>query len=251
MLHRCFIVLLAAAALTGCATQTKTPAQSKRMQALERKLKAQQMQIEDLKEKNFVLESRKSLKQQAAEEIKTDEAIVTSEPPANLPESFKPPQKATVSKNLPTMLPSKKADTAPPPIAVTPDKTGEHYLYSKVLETYRDRNAEELQRTVELLLKSYPESVFNDRAIYLEGLLAFEQQDFKTAQAKFDKILREYPRSNKAVAAIFAKASIDKRLGHAASARKGFLQVKDLYPGSPEAARVSVELKLLEKHRES
>ena len=89
----------------------------------------------------------------------------------------------------------------------------------------------------------------------MSGLLAFESGDLRLALRQFDKLLRDYPRSNKAVAALFAKASIEKRTGHIGIAKRGFLQLRDLYPGSPEAARVSVELKLLEsaslKQRES
>ena len=72
---------------------------------------------------------------------------------------------------------------------------------------------------------------------------------------QFQKLLQDYPRSNKAVAALFAKGSIERRTGRTRDAKKSFFQVRDLFPGSPEAARVSVELKLLEmstsKKRES
>ncbi len=252
-----FLVTLA---LTGCATSSQN---EKRVQALQLKLKKQRAKLQDLKERNLVLERRVKAAKPAQEiSDSAGEAVVEvqpqSEPPSELPASFTASATGAapvIGKNLPNRLPSKLAMTPSPAIAVDSEKTGEHFLYSKILDTYRAKNAEELDRTQQLLLKSYPESVFADNSIYLTGLLAFEKQDYKTALKSFDKLLREYPRSNKAVAALFAKASVEKRMGHATEAKKSFIQVRDLFPGSPEAARVSVELKLLEsasvKRRES
>lgn len=263
--------------LAGCATHSKT---DKRVHALELKLKKQRAKLQDLKERNLVLERRVKTAPAAGEdgsgERRAEDSIVQSAPPAELPGSFVAAPagmspKVTVAPNLPAKLPAKPAAVAqaatvtaqapaaqpqaPAATRVATEKTGEHFLYSKIIDTYRSKNKEELERTQQLLLKSYPESVFADNSIYLAGLLAFEQQDYKAALRHFDKLLKEYPRSNKAVAALFAKASVEKRLGRAFDAKRGFIRVRDLYPGSPEAARVSVELKLLEsasvKSRES
>lgn len=251
------ISLVLALLVAGCATQTKS---DKRMQVLEMKLKKQRVKLQDLKERNMVLE-RRAKSPKVAQEIseQVGEAIVQSEPPAELPGSFEAvaagtTPKVTVATNAPSKLPAKLA-VAPTPISVASEMTGEHFLYSKILETYRSKNKEELDRTQQLLMKSYPESVFADNSLYLAGLLAFEKQDYKTALRQFDKLLSEYPRSNKAVAALFARASVEKRMGRSQDAKRSYMHVRDLYPGSPEAARVSVELKLLEpasvKHRES
>lgn len=239
---------------TGCATTSAGTSDAKAVLALQRRLKKQAALIQDLKERNLVLEKRQHSR--AADDVAvSDEGeslaapAVTSEPPAPLPASFTAGQiaPAKVSRTAPVATPE--------PVSVSPAKTGEHYLYSKILETYRSRNALELQKTLGLLLKTYPESVFADNAIYMSGLLAFESGDYASASKAFDKLLKDYPRSNKAVAALFAMASIEKRTGRVLDAKRAFLQLRDLYPGSPEAARVSVELKLLEsaslKHRES
>jgi len=265
---RSCIALALSLGLVGCATQPKA---DKRVHALELKLKKQRALLQDVKERNLVLEKRVKVERGSVEIGESiGEAVVTSEPPTPLPASFAPTESVTTSKNLPNKLPAKLAvapaaiirkpaapapTAAPVPISVSTEKTGEHFLYSKILETYRTKNQIELERSTQLLIKSYPESVFADNAVYLGGLLAFENQDYKAALAKFDQLLRDYPRSNKAVAAMFAKASVEKRLGRTRDAKRGFIQVRDLFPGSPEAARVSVELKLLEatslKRRES
>jgi TolA-binding protein len=123
--------------------------------------------------------------------------------------------------------------------------TGEHFLYSKVLETYQKRNAAELQKSMQMLLRSYPDSVFADNALYLAGMLALEIGDSARAASYFERVLAEHPLGNKAVSALFAKAVVEKRNKKYNEARKLLEKVRVQYPGSPEAARVKLELELL------
>ncbi len=253
-ISRCFVVslsILLAATLNGCASKP-TLSETKRVQALERKLRKQSARLQDLKERNFVLEKRGVNRGSAAAtvpatvpaSVPASAAVIDVATGADLgvsiadPNPVETPPKATASKAV-----ASKSSAA---ISISPEKTGEHYLYSKVLETYRARNPREMETTLGLLLKSYPESVFADNALYLSGLMSFEKGDLSGAKMKFDRLLRDFPRSNKAVAALFAKASMERKIGRANEAKRGFLHVRDLFPGSPEAARVAVELKLIE-----
>ncbi len=240
-ISRCFYVsllILTAAAFSGCASSPAS-ADAKKMQALERKLKKQSARLQDLKERNLVLEKRG---------VHPSPAV--TDPVMDLASDAEPGVSIAIPNNA-ALIPktsSLKSATLKPtlPISVSPEKTGEHFLYSKVLETYRARNVREMETTLGLLLKSYPDSVFADNALYLSGLMSFENGDLNDSRSKFDRLLRDYPRSNKAVAALFAKASIERKFGRSREARRGFVQVRDLFPGSPEAARVAVELKLIE-----
>jgi TolA-binding protein len=168
---------------------------------------------------------------------------------------------------LPAVLPAKKIATAPSQIlpaqsrpqakleSVGSAETGEHFLYSKILETYRKKNVAEMDQSVRLLLKAYPDSVFADNAFYLSGLLAYERENFDRALSLMNRVVRDFPRGNKAVSALMAKASIEKKMGQTSEARRSLIRVQSLYPGSPEANHVAVELKLLDlaakKKRES
>lgn len=274
--------LLTSVAFVGCATPPPKPKASvdstAKIRRLKTQIRKQNQMIQDLKERNLVLEKRDSNGASVRPEI------ADAETPTQLPGSFDAKELAAAaaldggesiggpvaSPVLPTKLPAKSVQakvqaqpqaTVQPqapapapasapmpqtPISVSPAKTGEHFLYSKILETYRSHNEDEMQKTLQLLLKTYPESVFADNALYMSGLMAFEMGNLNLAQKQFERLLKEYPRSNKAVSALFAKASIEKRTGRAASAKRGFARVLDLYPGSPEAQRVSTELKLLE-----
>lgn len=246
--------LLTSVTLIGCATtppKTKASVDSQaQVRRLQSQLRKQKQVIQDLKEKNLVLEKRETLNTGMKPEVSDAEA------PTQLPGSFDAKELADAAALdrgesiggaapvLPQRLPQKQA--AQTPISVSPAKTGEHFLYSKILETYRSRNDDEMQKTLQLLLKTYPESVFADNALYLSGLMAFESGNLSVAQKQFERLLKDYPRSNKAVSALFAKASIEKRLGRGGNAKRGFVKIRDQYPGSPESQRASTELKLLD-----
>jgi TolA-binding protein len=286
------LALVVSVSLVGCATAQQKPKSvvdsGTRVRRLKSQLKKQKSLIQDLKERNLVLEKRKQIEAASGPEIADaekaadlpgsfdekeiadakayagGESIGGPAPAPVLPTRLPPKMSASRKQGIEAKIPAKlsqaslaaeiasqepiptPAPVPQTPISVSPAKTGEHFLYSKILETYRSHNEEEMQKTLQLLLKTYPESVFADNALYLSGLLSFEQGNLKLAQKQFERLLKEYPRSNKAVSSLFAKAAIEKRTGRLSSAKKSFVRVRDLYPGSPEAARVSVELKLLE-----
>jgi TolA-binding protein len=118
-------------------------------------------------------------------------------------------------------------------------------LYGKILDLYQARNANELQNTLDVLLKRYSQSVFVPHAIYLSGLLAFESKNDEKARREFVRVANQYPQSGKAVAAMFAIAEIDKRSNRTALAIRELNHVNQSYPGSREAMRSQLELKLL------
>jgi TolA-binding protein len=139
-----------------------------------------------------------------------------------------------------------KADGA---VAAPPQQdvqTSEQRLYSKVLESYRRHSVAETTKSVQLLLKTYPDSVYADNALYLAGLLSFEKGDLARAAEFMERVLREYPRGNKVVSALFAKAMIQKNQGRWLDARNILRGVRQHYPGSPEAARAVLELKFID-----
>ena len=103
----------------------------------------------------------------------------------------------------------------------------------------------ELKKSTELLLKSYPDSVFADNALYLDGLLCFEANQLPQAEQFLNRVISELPQSNKVVAAIFAKAMIAKKMKKYGQAESVLQQVARTFPGSPEAGRVNFEIKLM------
>jgi TolA-binding protein len=118
-------------------------------------------------------------------------------------------------------------------------------LYAKVISTYRQKDSAALKRVSEILLKTYPQSVFADRAIYLNAHLAFENSNDALALSECEKIIHNYPNAHKLVSTYFLEALILKKKGRVKEARNVLNEIQAFYPGSPEAFRTPVELKLL------
>ena len=212
--------------------------------ALHRELKKQQAVIEELREKNLVLERR--LQIQTAPPlppIATDATPLVAAPASvQVNPKLDPEAQALVAavKGLPQLAPVRR------PVDVDPSLDGDKLLYSKVLETYRRHDAGEMKKAVDILIKTYPDSIHADNALYLEGLLAVEKEDRANALLVLERALREYPNGNKAVASLFLKAIVEKQLGQFPEARRDLNLVARIYPGSPEARRVNLELRLFD-----
>lgn len=219
-------IVASCVAFTGCSTMRnsqQTNDYQERIQFLERELRRRQLEIQDLKERNLVLEQR----------LRRGDSSVEAPAVETMQKSG---QKATAPHDQ-SPAPAKMSASEP---------TGDQMLYSKILQTYRKRNLSEMEKSLALLMKTYPESVYADNALYLCGQLAYEQGDYQLAGQYMDRVLRLYPKGNKSVSALFAKAIIEKKQSRFGQAKRLLEQLRDQYPGSPEAMRVATELKLIE-----
>jgi TolA-binding protein len=124
-------------------------------------------------------------------------------------------------------------------------KIKEEDLYAEVITAYKSGNDIALKARSQTFLKRFPQSQFADNVIYLSGLLALQNHGYPEALRQFQKVIKFYPNSNKAVSAQFSKAITYKRLNLDAEAKRVFKEVMVKYPGSPESFRAEAELKLL------
>lgn len=124
-------------------------------------------------------------------------------------------------------------------------ETGESLLYGKVMQSYKRRDHEQLGRAVRLFLKTYPQSVHADNALYLEAMAAIEAKRWDAAEQTLDQLLRTYPHGNKAVSALFARAVVARNRRDFASARSLLNRLSRDYPGSVESERVQLEQRLV------
>ncbi len=125
------------------------------------------------------------------------------------------------------------------------DANPEHLLYAKVIESYRKGDSSLLNKSVRMFLKTYPQSVHADNALYLNGLLALSKESFKRALKNFNLVSRFYPTGNKVPAALLSKGITLRKLGKKDQAKKVFKNVRKKYPGSPEYFQSDFQLKLL------
>ena len=117
--------------------------------------------------------------------------------------------------------------------------------YQKAVEYYKQGDETALNAYANFLLKRYPKSIYSDNVVYLQGMLAFSNKNFGASLTHFHKILSLYPQSNKAVAALYSKGIVFKKMNLDKEAVKVLAQVINRYPGSPESAKAQIELKLI------
>lgn len=242
------LAILSFGSLTGCVALSEHRAQEAQYAARVRKLellvRQRDSRIADLKEKNLVLTRRlanDSIEKEAtkkppipfAENEGSSEGLISPE----LEESARLASK--IISSTPTEEP---AMTQLPTAGEEQNQTGEHFLYSKVLSSYREKEPAELRQATEFLLKTYPDSSFADNSLYLCGLQAFESGRYEIAIQDFEKVLTRFPNGNKAVTALLSKAVALKKMGQVQKSRQILLDIKKTYPGSPEAMWAKLEL---------
>ncbi|MEY4616099.1 MAG: hypothetical protein RJB66_1059 [Pseudomonadota bacterium] len=118
-------------------------------------------------------------------------------------------------------------------------------VYQRAVERSKQSDSAALNAYSSLLLKRFPNSIYCDNVIYLQGMLAFNQKNYGPSLNLFQKIIDRYPQSNKAVSALFAKGIVFRKMNLEKEAVKVLAQVMNKYPGSPESERAQVELKLI------
>jgi len=92
-------------------------------------------------------------------------------------------------------------------------------------------------------LKAYPNTDLSDDAQYWIGESRYAQKNFREAVADFDKLLKDWPKSNKAAAALLKKAYALSELNQKAEAVVQLQYVIHEYPTSEEARQAKSRLK--------
>ncbi len=118
-------------------------------------------------------------------------------------------------------------------------------LYEELVRAYERNDELTFQSRLQGMISSFPRSLLADDALYLAGMMSFSNRQYARAIKYFARILTEYPRSNRARAALFAKAAAYRKMNLQPQAVGVFKEVKSTYPGSPEAKRADVELRII------
>lgn len=246
------IYLILVLQILGCAS-TQTSEASKNKNARNLSIKKQKLQALQNLKKQEQLNQQKELawiKQSQDLQTKTLElqnAEVSQAP--QLPKNLQGTG-AEFSSNatqLPTKLPPKieNPKSVLPTEPVVESESLEQRLYVKVLSSYQAHQLKELNRATELLCKTFPNSIFADRAIFLSARLKAEKADYKAALIDLKKIELNYPDGSKVVSAKFLESQIYQKMGQTRKSELQFKELQKQYPGSVESLRADYELKIM------
>lgn len=126
-----------------------------------------------------------------------------------------------------------------------PSKVDETTLYAEIFNAYRSNDEIGFKSRMQTFMTRFPASSYADNVLYLAGRMAFSSKNYAEAIKYYQKVITQYPRSNKVVAAKYAKAIAYKQMNLAPQAKSVLSDLRKRYPGSPEAFRAENDLKLM------
>lgn len=209
--------------------------------------KVQRKTIEKLRDENRVLKQLLSQRNSKQERL-LDEGAYGVKPQAT-------PSIVSAVKNVPP--PTPKANVQEMKIdrgvsAIKKSEEGlqlrslkEEDLFRQALEAYQKGDLESLRKITGVISSQYPDGYFADDCWYYYGLTHFARNNMDEALKAFDHVATRFPFSNKRSSSLFAKAMTLKKMGLKDEARSQLQDLSMSYPGSTEALRSQLEIKLL------
>lgn len=118
-------------------------------------------------------------------------------------------------------------------------------LYSEMVSAYQGGNEIAFKSRLQRMLLKFPQSPYADNALFVAGRMAVDNNNYAEAIRYFSQIEKNYPTSNKLIAAKFAKAMTYKKMNLSSFAAQTLREVRVSFPGSPESFRADAELKIM------
>lgn len=153
--------------------------------------------------------------------------------------------KPSPSKNKPSEMDLSKNSLLVELTGKDISKESDMDLYAEMVGAYNRNDEIALMSRLQSMLSRFPRSSYADNALFLAGRMSVDNANYAQAIKYFARIEKDYPRSNKMVAAKFAKAMTYKKMNLPEFALNSLKEVRAKYPGSPESFRADAELKVL------
>lgn len=126
--------------------------------------------------------------------------------------------------------------------AEPPVEDREERAWQALMMDYNQGKYELAAASFEAYLKSQPPANRVADANFFLGLSHFNLKTYDKAISAFDRILRDHGQSERLVAAMLKKAQCQLHMKLKAAAVKGFREIVDKFPGTPEARAAQEEL---------
>lgn len=125
------------------------------------------------------------------------------------------------------------------------DSKSDLEYYSEIISDYQAGKYRNLSIRLKGFAKKFPKSPFIDNAYYLAGKMALEEKNYKDSVSYFQRVISEFPMSNKVVAAKFGKAMAYRSMNLNNQSLAIFNEIRRKHPQSPEYFRAETEMKLV------
>ena len=120
---------------------------------------------------------------------------------------------------------------------------GDQVAYDAAFELLKQSRYDQARDGFAAYLKNFPHSALRDNAQFWLGETFYVSKQFKPALAEFQKVIKDYPDSNKLADAWLRVGYCNAELGQTDAARKAFATVTEQYPESEAAKRALARLK--------
>jgi tol-pal system protein YbgF len=120
---------------------------------------------------------------------------------------------------------------------------GDQVAYDAAFELLKQARYEQAREAFAAFLKKFPDSTLRDNAQFWLGETWYVSKGFKAALAEFQKVIKDYPDSNKLPDAWLRVGYCNAELGQDEAARKAFATVTEQFPESEAAKRALARLK--------
>ena len=163
-------------------------------------------------------------------------AVMASVPPSRKPAPSPVVKKAqtpksTLASSAPRVVPQSQKRTVRPPVK----KTGSTSMYKHALQLLEKGSYIEGRERLEEFLTEFPHDPLTPNAVYWVGESFYSQKDYLIAVDLFREVLRRFPDSSKAQAAMLKIGYSYERLDEFSEARRYLLKVVEKYPKTNEA----------------
>lgn len=139
--------------------------------------------------------------------------------------------KATLARSAPRVVPQTSKRSVRPPVM----KTGSTSMYKHALQLLGKGSYIEGRERLEEFLTEFPHDPLMPNAVYWVGESFYSQKDYLIAVDLFREVLRRFPDSSKAQAAMLKIGYSYERLDEFSEARRYLLKVVEKYPKTNEA----------------
>lgn len=189
------------------------------------KLSSRDAQIEQLRNENHALKTiNQSLNHRMQKELESPNSSL-----ANPLLKTNPVEVEKESKSLPRAISNE-----------------EEILYQVISNSVEGKLLSDSRRFVTMMHEKFPGGLLVDNAHYLLATLEYKLKSYPEALMRFDRIVTEFPHSERRGAALVGKAMTLRELGLKTEAITALQEVSLAYPGSREAQRASLELRSLQ-----
>jgi tol-pal system protein YbgF len=120
---------------------------------------------------------------------------------------------------------------------------GDQVAYDAAFELLKQARYDQAREAYAAFLKKFAQSPLRDNAQFWLGETYYVTKGFKQALAEFQKVIKDYPDSNKLPDAWLRVGYCQAELGQTEAARKAFATVTEQFPESEAAKRALARLK--------